>query len=201
MTHPKYERTLVIIKPDGIQRGLIGEVIKRYERSGLKLVAMKMLVPTETMVEEHYTLDPEWKLKTGEKNLKAYRDKGLKPPHEDPIKQSEMILEKLKKYMSCGPVIAMIWQGSHAVAIVRKLTGGTEPLTSDVGTIRGDFVIDSYKVADDDIRAIRNIVHASGSVKEADDEIRYWFEKEEIVNYKLLVEQMLYEVDLGDIME
>ncbi|MFA6601736.1 MAG: nucleoside-diphosphate kinase [Candidatus Paceibacterota bacterium] len=199
--HPKYERTLVIIKPDGIQRSLIGEVIGRYERSGMKLVALKMLVPTEKMIEEHYTLDPEWKLKTGEKNLKAYKEKGLTPPTNDPVKQSDMILGKLKKYLSSGPVIAMIWQGAHAVAIVRKLTGGTEPLLSDVGTIRGDFVIDSYKMADDDMRAIRNIVHASGSVKEAEDEIKFWFKDNEIINYKLMVEQMLYDVELGGILE
>ncbi len=199
--HPKYERTMVIIKPDGIQRSLIGEVVGRYERSGLKLVALKMLVPTEKMVEEHYSLDPEWKLKTGEKNLKAYREKGLKPPTEDPIEQSNMILGKLKKYLACGPVIAMVWQGAHAVAIVRKLTGGTEPLQSDVGTIRGDFVIDSYKMADDDLRAIRNIVHASGSIKEANDEIKYWFKDNEIINYKLMVEQMLYDVELENILE
>lgn len=198
--HPKYERTLVIIKPDGVQRSLIGEVIKRYERSGLKLTAMKMLVPTEKMVEEHYTLDPEWKRKTGEKNLKAYREKGLKPPHDNPIKQSDMILGKLKKYLSSGPVVAMVWQGAHAVAIARKLTGGTEPLLSDAGTIRGDFVIDSYKIADDDLRAIRNVVHASGSIKEAEDEIKYWFKKNEIIDYKLLVEQMLYDVELEGIL-
>ncbi len=200
-THPKYERTLVIIKPDGIQRSLIGEVVKRYEQAGLKLVGLKMLVPTPEMVEAHYTLDPEWKLKTGEKNLKAYRDKGLKPPHDDPIKQSDMILAKLKKYLASGPVIAMVWQGAHAVAIVRKITGGTEPLMSDVGTIRGDFVIDSYKMADDDLRAIRNIVHASGTVKEAEDEIGYWFQPAEIINYKLMVEQMLYDIELDDILQ
>jgi nucleoside-diphosphate kinase len=197
--HPKYERTLVLIKPDGIQRSLIGEVIGRYERVGLKLVSLKMLIPTPEMVEAHYTLDPEWKLKTGEKNLKSYRDKGLKPPHDNPIDQSNMILEKLKKYLSKGPVVAMVWQGAHAVAIVRKLTGGTEPLMSDVGTIRGDFVLDSYKMADDDLRAIRNIVHASGSVKEAEDEIAFWFKKEDIIEYKLMVEQMLYDIELDGI--
>lgn len=199
--HPKNERTLVIIKPDGIQRGLIGEVIRRYERSGLKLVALKMLIPTEKMVEEHYLLDSEWMMKTGVKNLKAYRDKGLKPPHDDPIKQSEMILKKLKKYFASGPVIAMVWQGAHAVDIVRKLTGGTEPLLSDVGTIRGDYVIDSYKMADDDVRAIRNIVHASGTIEEANAEIRYWFKPSELINYRLMVEAMLYEIDLGGILE
>jgi nucleoside-diphosphate kinase len=112
-----------------------------------------------------------------------------------------MILEKLKKYMANGPVVAMVWEGAYAVAIVRKLTGGTEPLTSDVGTIRGDFVLDSYKLADDDMRAIRNIVHASGSVKEAEDEIAFWFKNDEIIDYKLMVEQMLYDVDMDGILE
>ena len=200
-THAKYERTLVIIKPDGIQRSLIGEVIKRYERAGLKLVGIKMVVPTQEMVEAHYTLDPEWKKKTGEKNLQAYRDKGLTPPHDDPIKQSEMILMKLKKYFASGPVVAMVWQGAHAVSVVRKITGGTEPMLSDVGTIRGDYVIDSYKLADDDVRAIRNLVHASGTIAEAKLEIDYWFKKEELVDYRLLVDAMLYDTDISGILE
>ncbi|MEK7646120.1 MAG: nucleoside-diphosphate kinase [Patescibacteria group bacterium] len=199
--HAKYERTLVIIKPDGIQRSLIGEVIRRYERAGLKLVGIKMVVPTQEMVEAHYTLDPEWKRKTGEKNLQAYKDKGLKPPHEDPIKQSDMILMKLKKYFASGPIIAMVWQGAHAVSIVRKITGGTEPLNSDVGTIRGDYVIDSYNLADDDMRAVRNIVHASGNVTEANMEIDYWFKKEELVDYRLLVDAMLYDQSIEGILE
>ena len=199
--HPKYERTLVIIKPDGIQRSLIGEVTSRYERVGLKLIGLKMLIPTSDMVEAHYTLDPEWKLKTGKKNLQAYKDKGLIPPHDDPIKQSDMILKKLKSYMASGPVIAMVWQGAHAVSIARKITGGTEPILSDVGTIRGDYVIDSYKMADDDVRAIRNVVHASGTIVEAEAEISYWFKDEEIVNYKLIAEQMLYDVNLDGIIE
>jgi nucleoside-diphosphate kinase len=199
--HPKTEKTLVIIKPDGIQRSLIGEVIKRYERTGLKLIAIKMLVPTPEMIEAHYTLDPEWKMKTGLKNLQAYKDKGLKPPHDDPIKQSDMIIEKLKKYMASGPVVAMVWQGMHSVSIVRKITGGTEPLLSDVGTIRGDYVLDSYKTADDDMRAIRNIVHASGSVKEAEDEILHWFSEKEIIKYNHVQDRILYDVNLDGILE
>lgn len=201
MSHPKTERTLVLIKPDGIQRTLIGEIVQRYERTGLKLTAIKMLVPTAEMVEQHYTLDPEWRLKTGEKNLKAYREKGLKPPHEDPLKQSAMILEKLKGYLASGPIIAMVWQGAHAVSVIRKITGGTEPMMSDVGTIRGDYVLDSYKIADDDLRAIRNLVHASGSVKEAEDEIKYWFKPEELISYRLVQEQILYDVNLDGILE
>ena len=200
-SHPKNERTLVIIKPDGIQRSLIGEVIGRYERTGLKLLGIKMLIPSIDMVEVFYTLDPEWKLKTGLKNLQAYKDKGLTPPHDDPIRQSNMILEKLKSYMASGPIILMIWQGMHAVAIVRKITGGTEPILSDVGTIRGDYVIDSYKTADDDMRAIRNVVHASGSIKEAEDEIKHWFSEKEIIEYNHIQDRILYDVNLDGILD
>lgn len=190
----KNERTLVIIKPDGVQRGLIGEIIGRYERAGLKIVALKMQTITPGQVESHYTLDPEWMQKTGEKNIKSYRDKGLEPLHTDPLKQSRFILEKLKKYYTSGPVILSIWEGVNAVQIIRKLNGGTEPLSSDVGTIRGDFVIDSYKSADDDGRSIRNLVHASGTPKEAEDEIKHWFNETEIINYVHIQEKILYDI-------
>ncbi len=197
MAHYKDERTLVIIKPDAIQRTLIGEIIGRYERIGLKLVTMKMFVPTAEMIEQHYTLDPQWRRVTGEKTIKGYMDKGLKPPSTDPLEITRILLEKLKEYMTAGPVIAMIWQGAHAVKIVRKLTGGTEPLTSDVGTIRGDYVLDSYQMSDSDGRAIRNLVHASGSVKEAEDEIKHWFTKKEIIDHKLISEQITYDIEFG----
>jgi len=200
-THPKFERTLVIIKPDGIQRGLISEIIKRYEQIGLKIVGMKMMVPTKELIEKHYTLDPEWVTKTGLKTIKGYRDKGLIPPHTDPLKVTAIILKNLVQYMTKGPVIAMVWQGAHAVEIVRKLTGGTEPLTSAVGTIRGDFVLDSYKMSDDDGRSVRNLVHASGSVKEANDEVAHWFNKEELFDYNLLVERIMYDVSFNSILE
>ena len=195
------ERTLVLIKPDGVQRSLIGEIIKRYERSGLKLVGMKMMVPTAEHIEKHYTVDPNWRSVTGEKTIKSYKDKGLNPPSEDPLAITAIILENLKKYMSSGPVLAMVWQGVHAVKIVRKITGGTEPLTSDVGTIRGDFVLDSYQLSDTDGRAVRNLIHASGSVDEAEKEISLWFKPEEIINYRLVQEQILYDVNLDGILE
>ncbi|MDQ3014984.1 MAG: nucleoside-diphosphate kinase [bacterium] len=201
MKHPKHERTLVIIKPDAIQRSLIGEIIKRYEQIGLKLVGLKMMVPSADLIEQHYTLDPEWRRITGEKTIKGYHDKGIEPPEKDPLKVTEVLLGKLTKYMTSGPVIAMVWQGAHAVKIVRKITGGTEPLMSDVGTIRGDYVLDSYQMTDTDGRSIRNLVHASGSPKEAEDEIKHWFAPEEIINYKLFQEQVLYDVHMGDILE
>lgn len=197
----KKERTLVIIKPDGVQRGLIGEILHRYERVGLKLVGLKFLVPTQELVEKHYLVDPDWKVKTGEKAIQAYREKGLEPPETDPEKAGEQVLTHLKNYLTSGPVVAMVWQGMNAVRIIRKITGGTEPLTSDVGTIRGDLTIDSYQIADIDQRAVRNLIHASGSVEEAEKEIALWFKPEELINYRLVGESILYDVNLDGILE
>ena len=198
--HPKTERTLVIIKPDGVQRTLVGEIIQRYERLGLKLVGLKLTVPTKAHVEKHYNLDPNWKRIVGEKSIEAYQKKGLKPPYTDPLKVGDIVIEALQKYLTSGPVIAMVWQGAHAVKIVRKVTGGTEPLTSDVGTIRGDFVLDSYQMADIDGRAVRNLIHASGSVEEAENEIKHWFKSDELVKYRLIGEQILYDVNLDGLL-
>lgn len=201
MEHPKQERTLVIIKPDGVQRTLVGEIIRRLERPGLKLVAMKMVLPTEEHVEQHYTLDPEWRRITGEKRIKAAKEKGEKLETEDPYEITGIILEKLKKYMTSGPVIAMVWQGAHSAELVRKIVGGTEPRSSDVGTIRGDYVLDSYIMADTDGRAVRNLIHASGNAKEAETEIKHWFKEEEIIDYRLVAEQILYDVNMDGILE
>jgi nucleoside-diphosphate kinase len=110
-------------------------------------------------------------------------------------------LENLKKYFTSGPVVAMVWEGMHACGIVRKITGGTEPLTSDVGTIRGDFTIDSYEFADTFDRSVRNIVHASGSYEEAQKEIKVWFSDDEILKYRLIAERILYDVNLDGILE
>lgn len=201
MTEFSKERTLVIIKPDGVQRSLVGEIIGRFERIGLKLVGMKMLTPSVDMIEKHYTLDPQWRKVTGEKTIKGYKDKGLTPPSEDPFEITEKILAGLKQYMTAGPVIFMVLQGAHAVKIVRKLVGSTEPLSSDVGTIRGDFVLDSYQLSDTAGRAVRNLVHASGSVEEAENEIKHWFIDNELTNYRLVQEQILYDVNLDGILE
>lgn len=201
MAHFSKERTLVVVKPDGVQRSLVGEIIKRYESVGFKLVATKMVVPTPEHIEQHYTLDPEWRRVTGEKTIAAYEKRGKQPPSNDPLEITRVILDNLKKYMSAGPVVAMVWQGAHVVEVVRKITGGTEPLTSDVGSIRGDYVLDSYQMSDVDGRAVRNLVHASGSVGEAEAEIKHWFKDEEIVNYRLLNEAMLYDVNMDGILE
>lgn len=201
MRNPKEEKTFVMIKPDGVQRSLMGEVVRRFERVGLKLVAVKMVVPSEEHVEKHYTLDPEWRRVTGEKSIESYKKKGEKPPSDDPLEITKVILKNLKKYITSGPVVAMVWQGAHSVELVRKLVGGTEPLSSDVGTIRGDYVMDSYQISDADNRAVRNIIHASGSVEEAEKEIEHWFSDGEIINYRLVQEQILYDVNLDGILE
>ncbi len=119
----------------------------------------------------------------------------------DPLEITRLLLEKLATYMTSGPVIAMVWEGAHSVAIVRKLTGSTEPLLSDVGTIRGDYVLDSYAMTDQDKRSIRNLVHASGSVKEAEGEINHWFSKDELVNYNHIQDKILYDVNIDGILE
>ena len=199
--HPKHERTLVVIKPDGVQRSLVGEIVKRLEQVGLKIVAMKMFVPSAELVEQHYTLDPEWRRVTGEKTIKGYKAKGLTPPSEDPLLITAKILKNLKTYLTSGPVIAMVLQGAHSVGIVRKLVGSTEPLTSDVGTIRGDYVLDSYQMSDSDNRAVRNLIHASGSIKEAETEIAHWFSKKELMDYRLFQEQVLYEANIDGLLE
>lgn len=201
MNYPTQEKTLVVIKPDGVQRSLIGEVVKRYERAGLKLVAMKFLIPSEDMVKAHYLVDPEWPRKVGEKSMAAYEKMGEKFPFENALACGDEVLNRLVRYMSSGPVVAMVWQGNQSVGIVRKITGGTEPLTSDVGTIRGDFTIDSYSAADPTGRAVRNIIHASGKVDEANKEIPIWFKEEEIVKYNLVQEKILYDVNLDGIIE
>jgi len=199
--HFKHERTLTVIKPDGVQRGLIGEIIKRYEQLGLKLIAVKMLIPDGDFIEKHYTLDPNWRRVTGEKTIKGYQAKGLTPPSMDPLEITAKILENGRKFMTAGPVVAMVWQGAHAVKIVRKITGGTEPLTSDPGTIRGDYVLDSYEMSDSDNRFVRNLVHASGSPEEAEMEINHWFDKKEIISYNLVQDKILYDVNLDGILE
>lgn len=197
----KKERALVLIKPDGIQRSLVGEIIKRYERTGLKLVSLKFFIPTSEMVEEHYLIDDGWLESVGTKTGASYEKKGEKPPFEDVIEGGKWVLEKLKKFLSSGPIVAMVWEGNEAVEIVRKITGGTEPLSSDIGTIRGDFTVDSYPLADTDGRAVRNLVHASGSPEEAEKEIKVWFEEEELIKYRLVQEQILYDVNLDNILE
>ncbi|MBI2465136.1 nucleoside-diphosphate kinase [Candidatus Shapirobacteria bacterium] len=197
----KQEKTLVIVKPDGVQRSLIGEVIKRYEQCGLKLVALKMLIPTPEQALAHYSTDPGWALTTGTKSLAAAKERGEKLFTEDPVEYAENIRKNAKNFLSSGPIVPMVWQGMNAAKVVRKITGVTDCTLSVPGTIRGDYSLDSYTSSDSDNRSIRNIIHASGSAEEALLEIPIWFSAKEILNYRHVAEKIMYDVNLDGILE
>ncbi|OGG55683.1 hypothetical protein A3D71_02055 [Candidatus Kaiserbacteria bacterium RIFCSPHIGHO2_02_FULL_55_20] len=200
MEHPKEERTFVIIKPDGVQRGLIGEIIKRYERTGLKLVGMRFGVADEKKFWEHYNKDDAWFLQKGTKILEDKKANNL-PADKEPMEYGKDIIRQLVKFMTCGPVLMMVWEGNQAAAVIKKITGDTEPSTSDVGTIRGDLTVDSYNIAAVDDRAVRNLIHCSESAAEAKREIAIWFTDAEMTEYRLVGEQILYDVNLDGILE
>jgi len=200
MEHPKEERTFVIVKPDGVQRGLVGEIIKRYERTGLKLVGMRFGVADEKKFWEHYNKDDAWFLQKGTKILEDKKKNGL-PADKEPMEYGKDIIRQLVKFMTCGPVLMMVWEGNQAAAVIKKITGGTEPSTSDVGTIRGDLTVDSYNIAAVDDRAVRNLIHCSESADEAKREIAIWFTDAEMTEYRLVGEQILYDVNLDGILE
>ena len=200
MQHPKKERTFVIIKPDGVQRNLMGEIISRFERVGLKLTAMKMLVPKAEQCWTHYNKDEAWFQSKGERIVKGREEMSL-PIEKEAIEYGRDIIGQLVTFMTSGPVLAMVIEGNSAVGIVTKLVGGTEPLTSDIGTIRGDLTLDSYDLAGMDSRAVRNLIHCSDKPEEAEREIKIWFDESEIIKYKSISEAMLYDVNLDGILE
>ncbi len=200
MTHPKKEQTLVIIKPDGIQRSLIGEIISRFERAGFKFVAFKFFMMDEERLWKHYDKDDNWFREKGENIIKD-REKAGVPVEKDAIEYGKDIIRQLITFMTSGPVLAFVLEGNQAAAIVKKIVGGTEPLTSDIGTIRGDLTLDSYAMAGVDERAVRNLIHCSDSTEEAKREIDLWFSKDEILNYNLVQDKILYDVNLDGIKE
>lgn len=198
--HPKKERTLVILKPDTIQRSLIGEILNRLERTGLKFVAMKMLVATADQCWKHYNKDDDWFLKKGTRVVDDRKAQGLTVDKEA-IEYGKDIIRTNVDFFTSGPVIAAVIEGNQSVAIVKKLVGVTEPTTSDVGTIRGDLTVDSYPLTALDNRAIRNLIHCSDSPDEAEREIPIWFQESDILKYRLVQEQILYDVNLDGILE
>jgi len=187
-----HERSLVLLKPDTVQRGLIGEIIARFEKKGLKITALKMVWPTKEMAARHYDLPESAMRQLGERTLATYAEKGQKHWTNDPMEIARDIMKKLVKYLSTGPVVAMVVEGVHAVAHIRKIRGATNPLAADMGTITADYTVDSYFISDLQERAIRNLVHASGNVEEAETEIKLWFKEGEIYDYDLAIEKILY---------
>ncbi len=193
--HPHQERTFIILKPDTVQRSLVGEVIKRFEQTGLKCTAMKMFVPKEEQLLEHYHKTDEWFLKKGTNIVSDLMTQGL-PITKEPIEYGKDIIRTVVKYMTAGPVVAMVLEGNQAVSVVTKIVGTTEPSSSDVGTIRGDYTIDSYGHASYENRAVRNLIHCSDAVAEAEREIAIWFDESEIMNYQTAQERIMYDVNI-----
>jgi nucleoside-diphosphate kinase len=191
---PHQERTLVILKPDTVQRSLMGEVIRRFERTGLKCTAMKMFIADEARLVQHYNKDDAWFLKKGARIIEDLQAQG-RPIEKEAIEYGRDIIRVIVHYMEAAPVVAMIWEGNEAVAVVSKLVGSTEPKTSDVGTIRGDFTVDSYGHASYENRSVRNLVHQSESPEEAEREIAIWFTKDEVMDYVTAQERIMYDVN------
>jgi nucleoside-diphosphate kinase len=166
----------------------------------LKIAAMKFFVADEKRLWTHYNKDDAWYELKGNNTIKNRQAAGMvvdKPA----IEYGKDIVRALVSFMSCGPVIAMVLEGNEAVGIVKKIVGATEPLSSDVGTLRGDFTVDSYNLSNIDGRAVRNLIHCSDKPEEALREIGIWFKEEEILNYRLVQEEVLYDVNLDGIIE
>ena len=184
----KEEKTFLMIKPDGIRKGLVGETIKRIEQRDLKIVAIEMFQPTIKQLDNHYPKNKKWIVRLGEKSLSTYQKYNIDPIGElgtdDPHEIGEMIRKWLIDYMVSAPMVRMIIQGIHAVDMVRKIVGPTIPYLADMGTLRGDFSADSPALANKEKRAVMNLAHASETPEEATHEIKFWFGDKQVHNYK-----------------
>lgn len=160
------EKTLVLFKPDAVQRGVVGEILTRFERVGLKIVGTKMIAPDRDHYYKHYEEIGKMVTRRGEETFNITLD-----------------------LMLTGPVIAMVFEGVEAVALVRKLVGATEPKSALPGTIRGDFSHMSFGFADSAKKGIPNLIHASGDPEEAEQEIGHWFSDDELYDYSALNEK------------
>ncbi len=184
------ERTLILIKPDGVKRNLIGEVIKRFEACGLKVVAMHMTQPTKEQMDNHYPKEDAWITGLGNNTIRSYKEFEMPTTliedfgTENPLELGKMVREWLLDYMVSGPIVKIVIQGPHAVKVVRKIVGPTIPSFAEGGTIRGDLALDSPDLANSKKRAIQNLIHASGNIKEAEHEIQLWFSPEELHDYQ-----------------
>jgi len=195
-THLKQERTIILIKPDGVKRGLIGEIISRIEKRGLKIIALEMFQATRDQIDKHYPKDKKWITRIGEKTLKNFKDyntdvkKQMKT--DDPFKIGTMVRGWLITFMVSGPMVKIVVEGIHAIEMVRKIVGSSLPSEADMGTIRGDFSVDDATAANRDKRAIHNIVHASENPSEAKHELALWFSIEDIFDYKRAEEDIMF---------
>jgi len=195
MPEARSERTLVFLKPDGVQRGLTGEVLGRFERAGLKVVALKMMRATMDLLGRHYPSDEGFLRTIGGKTLEAFQAAGLDVRKEtgtdDPLAIGRQVRQWLIDFVASGPVVALVLQGTHAVAVTRKLVGDTLSYRAAPGTIRGDLSADSPAVANLQKRPVRNLVHASGTPEEAAFEIGLWFTPGELYDYRRVDEGLI----------
>lgn len=187
------ERTVCLVKPDGVRRGLIGEIIARFERMGLKIVAMKMMLATEEHLTKHYTDNKEYLINLGKKTLKTYEEYGKDPGEDlgttDPFELGKMIRKWTIDYVGSGPIVVLLIEGRHAVDNVKAVAGPTMPVNASVGTIRGDLSTDSAAYANPEKRGVQNVVHVSGSPEEAAFEEKLWFHEKEKHSYKRVDEE------------
>lgn len=178
------EKSLVLIKPDGVQRALVGEVIKRFEQRGLKIIALKMVKPSIDHINDHYPKDEKWIERLGEKGFTTFKEQGIDPKQAmgtaDKKEAGKMVRKWLIDYMTAAPIVAFVVEGIHAIEMVRKIVGPTLPSKAPIGTIRGDFSVDSPAVANIQKRSVKNMIHASETPEEAASEIKHWFSEEEI---------------------
>lgn len=193
---PIEEKTVVLIKPDGVKRGLVGEIMKRIEMRGLKVIGLKMILASREHAHSHYPNTELWLRGMGEKTLDNYRQYGKDPMQEigadDALEIGKMVAKWNVDFLTSGPMVAMVVQGIHAVDMVRKIVGKTVPSAAEMGTIRGDFSVDSPTLANAGKRALHNVVHASGDQSEAAHELTHWFKPEEIHEYKRAEEDIMF---------
>lgn len=173
------ERTLVILKPDAVSRGLTGRIIQIFEDAGFDIVALKMLVAENSIMDVHYPTDQDWVENLGRRTVDGFRELGMDPIKEvgsDNLYEVGLQVRKwLVDFMSSGPVVAMVLEGNLAAKNVRRMVGHTVPSLSEPGTIRGRFSVDSAERANLEKRPILNLIHASGDPEEAAREIKLWF--------------------------
>jgi nucleoside-diphosphate kinase len=187
------EQTLVLVKPDGVQRSLIGTIFARLERVGLKVVAIKMLKPTRDQADRHYALTEEWMLAVYTKAKTKMEANGEPFPYPDHVAYGTMIKNGLVDFLASGAVVAAILEGEQSVALTRKIAGATEPASAVPGSIRGDFSLDTYALSNKQSRPIRNLIHASGTVDEAKTEIPIWFTPVEIQTVDAAIDPIQYD--------
>ena len=178
------EQTLVLIKPDGIQQKVVGQIISRFETAGLKVVGMKMVWPDEAKARQHYPLDEEWAETAFAKTSESAKKNNEEFNFKDHMEFGKFVQDGLVEFIQENPIVALVLEGTHAIEVVRKMVGSTEPRSASPGTIRADFAsVESYPNANNQGRAVRNLIHASDSVENANKEIKTWFDEEEVHDY------------------